>query len=494
MTLSNNAAASETNEDLYRAGALSAAGNVTVDVSGIITISDNSASVNSLSAGAVYAGGGDGSLNGASISITGNSAGSGDADAPGSFSGGAIRSDAGAIYLTSTEGDIVISSNTADENGGALYASSGVEIVSAADIEITENTALTAAGGAIYSEGDVTFTPGEEGKVTISSNTAGGNGGAIYSYETVYMSGGTYEVSDNTAGSYGGAIYATNVDISADAGNITFSGNTHDGGVANDVELDGGTAVLSAANGYALEMQGGITCAADIIITTDENSTVRLGGSSSTESLTIENGRVYGVYDADGNQAVINVSSSVTLDNACLQDIALVDEYGEASLTSLASTYVYNDAVAMLFDTLEDGGVSCTSSAPLLNGFATIDGELAVGMTLDFLQSLVADAGGEAVTLSLTLVLDSTLLAEEGTFTFGLDEATLALLDSSTLESYGFYDAEGNLLDAASVTLTEAGNVVFSIAGLTNVVPEPATATLGLLALAGLAMRRRRRK
>ena len=488
VTLKNNGADNAAIEDYNRAGALSATGNVTVEAAGRIVVSGNSASVNYTSAGAVYAGM-DVSLSGASISITDNSVGG---EAEDSFSGGALRGYSGSIYLTSTKGNIEISGNTAAESGGALYASTGVEINSAGDISISRNTALTVDGGAIYSDDNVFFTPGEEGKVTITSNTAGGNGGAIYSSGTVYMSGGSYEVSGNSAGCYGGAIYAYSVEISANAGDITFSGNTHGGGTANDVELDGGTATLSASNGHTLEMQGGVTGAGEIAIFTDADSVVKLGGTSSTEILTIEGGHVHGICDADGNQAVINVSTSVTLSNACLQDIALVDEWGGAALTSSASTYVYNDAVGMLFETLDDGAVNCTSSAPLLKGFASVEGDLSIGLTADFLNAALAEAGGEAVNISLTLLEDTTNIGEEGSFTLSLDAALVALLDECTLEEYGFYDAEGNWL-GYTVELTEAGGVVFSIIGLTDLIPEPTTTTLSLLALCTLCARRRRR-
>jgi len=489
VTLSNNSATNETVEDYNRAGALSATGNVTVAAAGDIVVSGNSASVNSASAGAVYAGV-DVSLSGASISITGNSVGG---EAEDSFSGGALRGDSGSIYLTSTEGDIKISGNTAAESGGALYAGSGVEISAAGAVYISGNMTLTADGGAIYSDGDVSISTEGEGGVSITENTAGGNGGAIFSNGTVYMSGGSYEVSGNSAGSYGGAIYAESVEISADAGDITFSGNTHDGGTANDVELDGGTATLSASNGHTLEMQGGVTGAAEIAITTDADSVVKLGGTSSTETLTIEDGHVHGICDADGNQAVINVSTSVTLSNACLQDIALVeDEWGEAALTSSASTYVYNDAVGMLFETLDDGAVNCTSSAPLLNAFASVEGDLSIGLTADFLNAALAEAGGESVNISLTLLEDTTNIGEEGSFTLSLDAALVGRLNKCTLEEYGFYDAEGNWL-GYTVELTEAGGVVFSIIGLTDLIPEPTTTTLSLLALCTLCARRRRR-
>lgn len=489
VTLENNGADNAATEDYNRAGALSATGNVTVEAAGKIVVSGNSASVNSVSAGAVYAGM-DVSLSGASISITGNSVGG---EAEDSFSGGALRGDSGSIYLTSTEGNIEIRGNTAAESGGALYAGSGVEISAAGDVYISGNMTLTADGGAIYSDGDVSISNEGAGGVSITENTAGGNGGAIFSNGTVYLGGGSYDVADNTAGSYGGAIYAESVEISADAGDITFSGNTHDGGTANDVELAGGTAALSASNGYTLEMQGGVTSAGEIAITTEADSVVRLGGTSSTENLTIEDGQVHGIYDADGNQAVINVSTSVTLSNACLQDIALVDEWGEAALTSSASTYVYNDAVGMLFETLDDGAVNCTSSAPLLNGFASVDGDLSIGLTADFLNAALAEAGGEAVNISLTLLEDTTAIAEEGSFTLSLDEALVDRLNKCTLEEYGFYDAEGNWLGYTEVELTEAGGVVFSIIGLTDLIPEPTTTTLSLLALCTLCARRRRR-
>ena len=488
VTLSNNAATDGMRDDYHRAGALSAAGSVSIEADGDVTISGNSAEVQSSSAGAIYAGGGDVTITGASISITDNTA-SGDA-----YNGGAIRSDWGTTYLTSTEGNVEISGNTTEESGGAIYAVSGVEITSAADIVIADNTATSAEGGAIYSESDVTLTPGEGGSVTISGNEAGGSGGAIYSYGTVYISGGSVEISNNHAGGYGGAIYAENVDISADAGNVTFSNNTHDGGTANDVELCYGTATLSATNGNTLEMQGGITCASEINITTDTESTVKLGGTSSTDNLTIEDGYVHGIYDADGNEAVINVSTCVTLMNAQLQDIALVDEFNEASLTSTASTYVYNETVGMLLEMLDDNVMSCTATSTLLNGFATVQGDLTVALTLNFLTSALEGAEGNGINISLALLDSATSIAEDGSFTLALSDDLISLLAGSSVEEYGFYDAEGNLLGVNEVELEEGSDVVFEITGLTNLVPEPSTTTLSLLALSALCLRRRRQK
>lgn len=483
VSLSDNQANIDTGEVYYTAGALSAAGSVTIDAAGDVVISGNSAEGNPQAAGAIYAGAAV-SISGASICIEDNTYNDGN--------GGAVRGDADAVTLTSTEGAITLRSNTAGEAGGAIYASTGVEISSAADIIIEQNTATAGDGGAIYSGGDVTITPGDGAQVTISGNTAGGSGGAIYSSGTVTMSGGSYEISNNTADGYGGAIYAeTGVDISADAGDITFSGNTHDGGTANDVELWDGEAKLSASNGYTLEMQGGVTGAADMNISTDDDSAVKLGGTSNTANLTIQDGRLFGITSDSGEQAVINISESATLSNAYMQDVALVDEYIEAALTSENSTYIFNNVPASAVGTYSGETLTYITTAPLLNGFTTIDGLLSVGVTYDFLKAFMS-ADGTPVNVILTLTSDDTGLGDVG-FTFTLDENTIALLEASQLESYGFYDAEGNLIGENEAVLASANGVTFAMNGITKLVPEPTSTTLSLLALAALAARRRRR-
>lgn len=487
VNLSDNHAAVDTDADYFTAGALSAAGNVTIDTAGSVVISGNAAEGNSQAAGAIYASSGV-SISGADILIEGNTYEGG--------SGGAVRGDGDAVVLTGTDGSVTIRSNTAEESGGAIYASTGVEISSAIDITIESNTATNSDGGAIYSDADVTITPGEGGKVSIGGNTAGGNGGAIYSYGTVTISGGTYEIKDNTAGGYGGAIYAEDgVDISADAGHVTFSGNTHDGGTANDVELGGGVANLSATNGYTLEMQGGVTGAAELNISTDENSSVKLGGTSSTETLTIENGRVFGINSDSGEQAVINISSSVTLSNAYMQDVALVDEYIEAALTSENSTYIFNNTPLVAAGTYSGDALTYTTTAPLLNGFTTVDGVLSIGLTHAFLQSVLEGANGQPVNVILTLVTDASALAEDGSFSFMLDQWTQEMLAASELSEYGFYDVDNDeLLGLHEAQLTGNQNVVFAINGLTKLIPEPTTSTLSLMALSALCLRRRRRR
>lgn len=486
VTLSDNHATNSTTESWMRAGALSAGGAVTIEATGDVVISGNSSAVDTMSAGAIFAGGGDLTIEAASITVGNNTTGTGDGD---DFSGGALRSGV-SISLTSTEGDIVVARNSADYSGGALYADGGVVIASAADTEIAGNKAILGDGGAIYSMEDVVITPVEGGAVSITGNEAGLSGGAIYSQGNVNLSGGPMLISGNTAGSAGGAIYAEgDVSISADAGDIVFTGNTA-GGEANDIELWGGTAELSASNGNTLELQGGVTYAGVINITSDADSTVKLGGTSSTEEFCITDGRVVGITGDDGTPATIEVSSAVTLDSAYLQDLVLLAD--EATLSSTASTYVFDNVGSLLEVSIDDDVASITSTVGLLEGFGTMEGNLTIGLSLDFLSAAMAAAEGAAVDIALTLCLDSTEITGEE-FVFTLDESTLALMESSKLEEFGFY-VNGELLDKSSVTLTEGSEVIFGVKQMTALIPEPTTTTLSLLALSALCLRRRRQK
>ena len=485
VTLSNNGASDGMTEDYHRAGALSAAGSVSIEAAGEVSISGNSAAVQSTAAGAIWAGSGDVTITAASIAVTDNTA------TDGACSGGAIRSDWGSISLTSVEGNVEIRGNTAEESGGALYGVSSVDIVSAADIVIADNTAVTGDGGAIYCDSNVSMVAGVDGSVTVTGNQAGGYGGAIYSYGTVYLSDNAIEMSNNHADGGGGAIFADSVDISANGGDIIFSGNTQGDGEANDIELYYGTAELSASNGYTLELQGGITNAAEINISTDADSTVKLGGISSTASFSITDGCVVGISNEDGTPATMNVSSAVTLSSACLQDLALVAE--DATLESFDSIYIFNDASLMEVGTLESDAVSITSTAPLLDGFVSINGDLAISLSAGFLTDALAAAEGGAVDIVLTLCLDGSEIAEDGSFTFTLDDATVALLADYKLQEYGFY-IDGELQDMSSVTLTAGANVVFAVNQMSGLIPEPTTTTLSLLALSALCLRRRRQK
>lgn len=252
-----------------------------------------------------------------------------------------------------------------------------------------------------------------------------------------------------------------------------------------------------------LEIQGGINL--------DSNSEVQvLGGTmhiaetasiTTLGSLRVENAKVQGSVNKDGDGARITVASSVDLCNARLQDMQLwaaaaslsVEDVAYAStgpaLTSVNSSYIFNDSAPVI-------GNSSTHEAyitsPVLSGFSTIDGALTLGLTMDFMQGVMEKSGGQINYLQLALLADGMAAGQSG-FAITLDAATQAMLDASTLVEYGFYDDKGTRLGITSTgQMKEFGVVNFCVHGLSELVPEPSSATLSLLALAALAARRRR--
>ena len=411
--------------------------------------------------------------------------------------------------VISAKGDINLSENTAAGNynaaaAGAVFAGEGkVELKSeSGNISLNKN-ATAHNGGAIYGGGDVTLVPGPGKSVQISGNKADGSGGAIYSQGKVTLSGGNYEISGNQAGNEGGAIFANSVQIAADAGDVIFKENTSKN-VANDVALGGGSAQLSAANGHVLSLQGGITGAGDMTISTDELSTVKLGGNSSAVTLNVTNGRVEGIA-TDKARSVVMVHSAVVLDGAQLQDISLAGQSAAmasammraggtgATFSGKDSSYLFSDASLLAYETAADGTLTATATTPVLSGFSTIEGALELGISLDFIKAVLTRADGAAADVALTLVAGSQV-GEEG-FIFELDAASREWLAESDAKEYGFYDAEGKLLGITKIELPGGSttDVVFGIKGITDTIPEPTTGTLSLLALAGMLLRRRRK-
>lgn len=102
---------------------------------------------------------------------------------------------------------------------------------------------------------------------------------------------------------------------------------------------------------------------------------------------------------------------------------------------------------------------------------------------------------GKVLTLTyaddvVTAYVDGVALSDTITFTYAE-----GVTPSKALTGFQFGAAFGNLRTSTSVTVDDIGlwNRSLSAVEITSLVPEPATATLSLLALCGLAARRRRK-
>ncbi len=237
-------------------------------------------------------------------------------------------------------------------------------------------------------------------------------------------------------------------------------------------------------------------------LTVTDNATLEVcGHHGGVNSLRVENAKVLGSVNSNDDGARITVASSVTLSNACLRDVQLwaaaaslsVEDVAYAStgpaLTSVNSSYIFNDSAPVIGNSAAH---EASIASPVLSGFSTIDGALTLGITMDFMQGVMEKSGGQINYLQLALLADGMAAGQSG-FAITLDAATQAMLDASTLVEYGFYDDKGTRLGITSTgQMKEFGVVNFCVRGLSELAPEPTSATLSLLALAALAARRRR--
>ncbi|MBQ7022362.1 MAG: hypothetical protein IJN29_02200 [Akkermansia sp.] len=277
-------------------------------------------------------------------------------------------------------------------------------------------------------------------KVNISGGTinnlvyAGTNGGTVQT-TAVNISGGTIN-SDVYGGgrkSYGKVTEGTTVTLSGG----TIVGNVYAGG--NEDTVEGTTKVI--ITGAGSEVTGQIS-----------------GGGSNGASV-------------QGNRSLV-FDEAYTGDNAYdVAEFTELDIREVAILSALATSA--NGTIVNIAD----------DAALTLGNVNVIDGG-----ALEFRGGQVTITSGSILNLGGTsITLNGTTLLSEG-FTVSvdsLDEASIFnVVDDSALSALA--DVTVTLQDGTGSTKSVAASTV------AKVIPEPTTATLSLLALAGLAMRRRR--
>ncbi len=197
------------------------------------------------------------------VSFTGNLAYKTASDDPelsdGASSGGAepgaliYNGKGGAVYLSRkaqlTMEGTVFKSNTAEDNGGALYVTSGSNLL-ASSITFEENKATGDKGGALY------ITTNAVASVTASSfknNSAENFGGAVSVHSNSTLTLTTVSFISNAAlKSHGGAVSV----FSGSTVNISGSEFTSNTAVCITYDTDGVTVLETEGKGGAIHIQG----------------------------------------------------------------------------------------------------------------------------------------------------------------------------------------------------------------------------------------------
>ena len=449
---------------------------------------------------------GGGAIAGASVSLSGNEL----VDFIGNSSliGGAIYSIEGSMgdITISENGDVRFLRNSSSDDyyysrgsfGGAIYARGAVVICGNENVVFSENSSR-ANGGAIYVSGNLLIQ--NNASVLFEKNAEVENG--TYRLRSIYAAGGeeiSLSVAAGKSVEFRDSVYiasGSTVNLNADyedvwqRGDIIFTGAYTEQHL-NELLETSDTVRMATAD----EIQ--VSCTSEV------NTMTNLYGGR----LLVEDGAVYKGY---GVTAHLDSGSTVLVKNAELSHVGYALEFNAGTALEVAGCSTIRGSVNLLADSLfkleqaatlslhdtlqADAAELTVQGTALLAGNSTLNASLALeeGSTLDMMS---LDAG--AVTLNGALIFGAQVtlgenLGHEGSITLftGLENVDWATVTGNAVSDCVWAGAVfSNMAGNHSYYLnyaSDTGSLVMQI------VPEPATASLSLLALAGLAARRRRK-
>ena len=538
VSFSGNSSSSSSSYYFSCGGAIYAKHDVTISRNGNVSFSDNSADGYG---GAIVADADNGDVtisNNGDVSFSGNSA-----------SAASSSSCGGAIYATtvtiSNNSDVSFSGNSSssssyDSYGGAIEAST-VTISNNADVSFSGNSASAddySYGGAIDA---YTVTINNNADVSFSGNSASADdesyGGAIYAYSGLTIQGNDSVLFEKNYENNNGAyrlrsIYSDGgMTLSAKTGgNITFYDSVYTAGdtTFNSDYTDAEGNTQSAKGAVIFSGKYAEQHLNEILDDNNENRTATAEEILSSQTSEIR-GDVYvdggsvqivdgAVLKVGGDTVSIAAGSEATL---AISDAELVAENATIEVGASATLQLSKGATVTADEinikagaTLALGDVAMTTSAIdsmvaayRISSLNVIDADLtfAAGSTIvtdgtgftmgDSVLTFNATSDGKKINLVFTLGAEYS--EDEQVVLFSNVDIVKFLMDgeevdtSSPILASEFFAGAG-INENTTLHYDSTANVVY-LQGVSKVVPEPATATLSLLALAALAARRRRK-
>ena len=218
-------------------------------------------------------------------------------------------------------------------------------------------------------------------------------------------------------------------------------------------------------------------------VTINTSGMARTSGNDNEQGV-IENGKISITQTADfGIQHILLVNStvelqssgSVTLSNVTIGAGTTVDR-GTGSITLRDSNLVMTTANTTV-GTLNSGTLAVSSTG--LAAYSAFSGTLTLNLTKEWIDALCASAGGNFTTIELTFS--------------DVDESAWNAFKSAEGSSLSLSGAlDSPMFGPPTMTFGDTAGTVYIVAS--GNIPEPATATLGLLGLASLMLRRRRKQ
>lgn len=373
-------------------------------------------------------------------------------------------------------------------------------------------------------------------------NTIGEENGGLYSV----VAGETEVIRDvnvfsyGTTADYGGAIYVGEGATLEMQGNCDFHDNYElvedaenlEGGIANDVFLDAGaTLILNPTEGESIKLGSGVESMGDARLVKKGSGTAQLGGTGETVSdysyfdgdISVEAGDLF--VRTEVNALSVEVAADATLKLQGSEELpAFLNVHAEPDAMNAVSVKAGDELAALSnvaitlngLTSLEEGSaaiISGASIAIMVGDFAVSDISMDENATINATRSGVTLGGNNSLTIGgmeydaelgtwVTTQLSGLKLIDQTCLTLNMTADQLSELGDSFMVTFDGL----SVADAADITIA-TGSVIGSAETLSllettmtggyltvtmKVIPEPATATLSLLALAALATRRRR--
>ena len=438
--------------------------------------------------------------------------------------GGAIYGGSGSdINICGNSGGLAIAGNSVESthSGWNLY---GVHVESGLPYEpalgLCAYVETLALGGAIYSEGSVAIR--NNGDVLFSGNYERSSYASIaYQLRSIYLNSSSEDAAFHLSAAAGKSItFEDSVYVASGADNGTVDvvfNSSYTDAFGTPVAQTGDIVFTGAATVESLyKAKGNVNGTKQEILasrTSEVNAMTNLYGGR----LRVEEGAIYqgqGITVHEGSKATVRVK------DAELSHVGYELEFNAGTALEVAGESTIRGQVNLKEDSvfkLELGAVLClhetagadaatltVNGSALLSGSATLNAglTLADGATLD-MENLDAGAVtlngaltfGEQVTIgdNLLALLEDIKTQAEGVALFtGIDSLTLPQTATTTTSGRVWAGVVfSNLASNQNYYLVyQADTGTLSIV---YTVPEPAAATLSLLALAALAARRRRK-
>ena len=389
------------------------------------------------------------------------------------------------------------------------------------------NSTADSLGGAIKVNGNSSILLHNNGNLSFSGNSAKSDGGAIYGYpdSTITLSSnGSVSFIENTASSSGGAIYTGGSLLIRDNDSVEFAGNVEKNGSAyrlRSVYVSGGSdAVLniSAAAGKTVSFHDSIYVGSDTTVNfnadyedaegnlIEQKGDILFTGATTVNDLYKAKDNVAGTEEEIRLSRTTEVNAMTNLYGGRLrvEDGSIYQGYGITVHEGSEATVLVKDA------TLSHSGYNLTFNAGTaleLEGNSQLVGNLMMlsgsFLTLDSTMNLEG-----TLTLGSGIVLGGTLLDDILSMELGDTLTLVSGLESVSIQTQSLMRSleyttllSGELVNASDYfeNLKGHADLVFSYDSNTQTlkiiyaIPEPATTTLSLLALAALAARRRRK-